>query len=683
MSLSNLWWKEKPKVTGYTRLTRGLGHHGSLDDAHGIGSGIDIMSASPSAALLQRGSSTSRRDLSISSLARFYYEDDEYVAEAELPPELAIYPVYEQIMESALPPMDVFPPFKVEGDQIENIIHKMDNRLRKNHTYKTFLEETRNLLTYVLQEIHKRKALQSQLLHREGEMKSIMEFQRRDPRLCKIISLADHWRQNKEQSEEKIQSLLQDIQALTSEIKVLENKMATMQKRQEKLEQQLHKSKNCELEKDHMEEKLLSKEKIAIEIADQVEQLNNTIKTMTTEAAQKENEFKAKLEAAPDRNALKVAALTRELESMTMEKEYRVLEARELHGHVNALLVENTRSSDRIKLLMSSVRSLMAQLKSMEMRHLVVISKNKGLTRQLDANVASFKSTSIDVLSLKTQNAILKKKVQDLASELKTEQARHESVLRNISRLESQVKLLKEELEQKKYLNTNLEKNINEAQLSAHKYESQASTATRNQQREAERVRELQKKMAVSSRHLQVAFRNLSVMCDEIDRTGEKLQVLNSELMRCQEENVRNQSTITHLYQVLDNTENLVRLQVKENDALVISKNRMVDSLKTCCNNKKKLQNEVSRLQNVKTVLEDAALTHRFMLEFVESERDGALRNRKQTEDTVIAVIGLNQWLRGRVVRDSALGPMSTFSPWERLFIHIASQYSHVKLVPG
>ncbi|GFR66132.1 hypothetical protein ElyMa_001962800, partial [Elysia marginata] len=38
---------------------------------------IDIMSASPSAALLQRGSSTSRRDLSISSLARFYYEDDE------------------------------------------------------------------------------------------------------------------------------------------------------------------------------------------------------------------------------------------------------------------------------------------------------------------------------------------------------------------------------------------------------------------------------------------------------------------------------------------------------------------------------------------------------------------------------------------------------------------------------
>ncbi|RUS86387.1 hypothetical protein EGW08_005837, partial [Elysia chlorotica] len=107
-----------------------------------------------------------------------------------------------------------------------------------------------------------------------------------------------------------------------------------------------------------LEEKIVMREKIALHLNDQVEQLEGTVAEMQTQAAAKEEQFHAKLEAAPDRHATKVAALTRELEVMSLEKEFKTQEVRDLQMQVKMLFVENSRTADRVKLLRSSVKQL-------------------------------------------------------------------------------------------------------------------------------------------------------------------------------------------------------------------------------------------------------------------------------------------------------------------------------------
>lgn len=622
------WSKEKSFMSSYTRITRGgsSSHHsyGSSDFEDEFGMHFGLRSKS-SRSVSQSQTST-----------KFYFEEDELIAEMDLPPDFVILPIYEEIMEDPLPPMEVFPPFKVQGEEIEDVILKMDMRIRKNPSYRAFLDETKNLLIYVLQEVKLRRTLQNMLLTRESEMKAYQEYQRRDPRVCKVIALADHWRKSNETSEEKAQQLLQEIQNLTAETKLLETKLASMQKRQEKLEMQIHKHKTCEQEKDQLEEKIMVKEKTTMQLAEQMEQLEETVKTMTNDAAQKEAEFKLKLESAPDRNAFKITNLTRELEIMTMDKEYKQQEIKELQAQVNALMAENSRTSDRVSLLMSSVKSLKTQWKNLELRHRIVVSKNKGLIRQVEASLKASKISSIDLSTFHTENSILRKKVASLTKELREEKSRNGTILRHVSRLEEQLQAVKTDLEAKKYENSKLEKNIEVSTRKAAKCGSElANTAVLNHL-QTQKVLDLQKKFNLSIRHLKFAHTNLVVLNDEVDRAEEALRCLKSELIRCQQQNVRNHSTITHLYQMLDCSENMVRLQIKENDALVISKNRLVDILRNCGNQKSSLQNEVSRLQTVKTALEDVASTHKFMLEFVESERDGALRNHKLTEDVIV-----------------------------------------------
>ncbi|RUS86388.1 hypothetical protein EGW08_005838, partial [Elysia chlorotica] len=136
------------------------------------------------------------------NLQNLHTEEDEFYQTAELPPDFQIRPVYEEIMEEPLPPMDIFPAYKAEEGQLETVIAKMDSRLRRTHTYKAFIEETREMLTYVLQEVKLRKAVQSQLQQRENEMHSFIEFYKRDPRICKVLMLADHWRASNDESEE-------------------------------------------------------------------------------------------------------------------------------------------------------------------------------------------------------------------------------------------------------------------------------------------------------------------------------------------------------------------------------------------------------------------------------------------------------------------------------------------------
>ncbi|GFO30400.1 hypothetical protein PoB_005690500 [Plakobranchus ocellatus] len=234
----------------------------------------------------------------------------------------------------------------------------MDTRIRKNPSYKVFVEETRNLLTYVLQEIRLRKTYQAQLTDREAEMQKYIDLHNKDPRVSKALKLADHWRKEKDHSEEKIQTLLMEINTLNLDMKILETKMNSLQRRLDKMEMQIQKSRTCEQEKERLEEQILLREKAVNEIGDTVENLNNTINLMKTEATQKEQDFKAKLEAAPTRFHAKLAALSRELEMMSLEKEYKMQEARELHDHVNVLIMENYRSAERVKILMGSVRRL-------------------------------------------------------------------------------------------------------------------------------------------------------------------------------------------------------------------------------------------------------------------------------------------------------------------------------------
>ncbi|KAK3728858.1 hypothetical protein RRG08_014275, partial [Elysia crispata] len=561
-------------------------------------------------------------------------EDDEPAD--ELPPDFQILPVYQKILEEPLPPMEIFSPFKAEEGEIGVVITKMDTRLRKNHTYRAFMEETRELLVYVLNEIKIRKTLQGQLLQREKEMMGLIEHYKRDPRVTKVLMLADHWRANNEQSEERVQSLLQEIQSITADFKLLESKMFTMQKRQEKLEAQIHKNKTCEHEKEVLEEHILSKEKAMIVMGVHVDQLTTALTDMTTETAQKEQEFKAKLDAAPDRHAARVAALTRELEVMSLEKDYKVQEARDLHEHVNGLIVENSRTSDRVKLLTTSVKQMKAQVRSMEARHRIVMTKNKVLARQLDVNNAVAKTAELEIRSFVTQNSLLQKRVQDLTTQMKAENNRYTSALRTVSLLDIENKKLKEEVTETKYANRNLQKNIDELEKFSRQNEFQAANCARLHQKENQKVKEMQRKVTVSARHIRAALHNINIMGQELDKNADMLRVLDIDLLRCQAENDKSHSTITHLYRVLDTKENLIRLQVKENDALVISKNRMVESLRSCFNSKNKLQNEVSRVHSVKTALEDAAYTQKFMLEFVQSERDGALRNRKQSDEAVV-----------------------------------------------
>ncbi|GFO30399.1 hypothetical protein PoB_005690400 [Plakobranchus ocellatus] len=119
-----------------------------------------------------------------------------------------------------------------------------------------------------------------------------------------------------------------------------------------------------------------------------------------------------------------------------------------------------------------------------------------------------------------------------------------------------------------------------------------------------QRVIDCKNKLVVSGKHMRVALHNISKLNEEIDKSGERLRVLDGNLMRCHQENVRNQAMMRQLYRVLQSSENMVRLQTRENDALVISKRRLVDALKACFSFEKKLHNEVSRLNSVKTSLE-------------------------------------------------------------------------------
>ena len=57
--------------------------------------------------------------------------------------------------------------------------------------------------------------------------------------------------------------------------------------------------------------------------------------------------------------------------------------------------------------------------------------------------------------------------------------------------------------------------------------------------------------MTTSTRHVRMVLHNITLMSEEIDRNGKKLRLLDSELTRCQDENVRNSSTITHLYRLV------------------------------------------------------------------------------------------------------------------------------------
>ena len=124
--------------------------------------------------------------------------------------------------------------------------------------------------------------------------------------------------------------------------------------------------------------------------------------------AMKEHEFKAKLDAAPDRHALKLAHLTRALEMVSVEKECKVQEARDLHEHVNALVLENTRCTDRIKMLMTSARGLRAQCRNLERQHETVISQNRGLQRRLEKSLHEVANRDTRVVILENENAILK-----------------------------------------------------------------------------------------------------------------------------------------------------------------------------------------------------------------------------------------------------------------------------------
>ncbi|RUS86386.1 hypothetical protein EGW08_005836, partial [Elysia chlorotica] len=230
----------------------------------------------------------------------------------------------------------------------------------------------------------------------------------------------------------------------------------------------------------------------------------------------------------------------------------------------------------------------------------------------------------------------LRKTIEELTTEIHKETIRHTSALRSISKQQAEIKELKRQLLQQKVVGRELEKNLGVLGKTSRKNEIQASNAARVHLKDIQMVKEMQKKMTTASRHIRAAVFNVNRMGEVLDRNAERLRLLDLDLSHCQNDNKKNNTTITHLYNVLDATENLIRLQLKENDALVISKNKMVNILRTCCNSKNKLQNEVSRLHTVKTAMEDSALIHQYMLEFVQSERDGALRNQKVTDEAVV-----------------------------------------------
>ena len=81
-----------------------------------------------------------------------------------------------------------------------------------------------------------RKTIQDQLRLREEETEAIIEKQRRDPRIYKVIKLADHWRKENEESDQRIQNLIADMNSVNMDMKVLERKMATRTKKPERME---------------------------------------------------------------------------------------------------------------------------------------------------------------------------------------------------------------------------------------------------------------------------------------------------------------------------------------------------------------------------------------------------------------------------------------------------------------
>ncbi|XP_059166550.1 uncharacterized protein LOC131948864 [Physella acuta] len=519
---------------------------------------------------------------------------------------------------------------------IEEMHKKILARIEGCFTLPIVKSEFRKLCEILSQARINENEIKKRLTKREAEVQELATKLRRDPRVVKVLYLADRWRKERNDAEEVGNEYLAELNSIKTDLKTMDTTITSLKRANKKMMEEIKQRKKLEQVLEELEESNLAKDRAIAEITEQL--INTQQKAIRDgQAADKaQEELMQKLVAAPDRHRHRVEALTKQLDKLYMERADTKAELKIKTKTIESLGCQVNASKYNLQVIKKTLMTFKSKCNRLEDKLNNQLNRYRLREKEIEKAGAVIADLKLSLSRADRQKKVLTENINKEKLEAVMCKGQLESLNKRIFKRDDEIKNLQEEIRK-------LQHTIHCSNLVENRMEKKQESCQREIKCLNTRIFVDEAKINSFSdvanqqkNLLNTARTNMEALAKNLNKIVSDLKVVVRRWEDCCGESLDKSNMIRHLEVVCRQHEDTIRVQDSKNDSLVVNAKKLELLLKNTKDGMLQL-----RQKNAEAVTEAHTQSElfnmlKYMLKFTEAEKESIYKISEKTETNLI-----------------------------------------------